>query len=203
MTSAGEQILKEARLGLRLDHRNLVQLFGVLEIPQTGLVLVLELAGGGSLRSILSDTATHAEIDWSVRVRWLLGIAQGLQRLHGLRPRAVIHRDLKAANVLLSSADLRTAIPKVRTADTTFRSILLAGLALWLRVWLRVWLSGSGCFGLTSIPFAVPTGCGFRHRGDDGDHGHSHVRSRSRSPCRRWRGCGHVGLEGTRDLLRP
>ena len=189
-----EQILKEARLGLRLNHRNLVQLFGVLEIPQTGLVLVLELAGGGSLRSILSDTATHAEIGWSVRVRWLLGIAQGLQRLHGLRPRAVIHRDLKAANVLLSSADLRTAIPKVRSRQDPR---ILCSLALWL--------CGSGCFGLTSIPFAVPTGCGLRHRGDDGDDGHPHVRSRSRSrsPCRRRRGRGHVGLEGTRDLLRP
>ena len=138
-----DQILKEARLGLRLDHRNLVQLFGVLEIPQTGLVLVLELAGGGSLRSILSDTATHAEIGWSVRVRWLLGIAQGLQRLHGLRPRAVIHRDLKAANVLLSSADLRTAIPKVRTAAKTHSLSAL-------------WLSGSGCFGLTRTSFCCP-----------------------------------------------
>ena len=137
-----DQILKEARLGLRLDHRNLVQLFGVLEIPQTGLVLVLELAGGGSLRSILSDTATHAEIGWSVRVRWLLGIAQGLQRLHGLRPRAVIHRDLKAANVLLSSADLRTAIPKVRRAAKTHSLSAL-------------WLFGSGCFGLTRIPFLL------------------------------------------------
>ena len=107
------QILKEARLGLRLDHRHLIQLFGVLEIPQTGLVLVLELAAGGSLRAVLSDTDAHPEIGWDVRVRWMIGIAEGLQRLHELRPRPVIHRDLKASNVLLSGSDLSTAIPKV------------------------------------------------------------------------------------------
>ena len=111
------QILKEARLGLRLDHRHLIQLFGVLEIPQTGLVLVLELAAGGSLRAVLSDTDAHPEIGWDVRVRWMIGIAEGLQRLHDLRPRPVIHRDLKASNVLLSGLELSTAIPKVRRAS--------------------------------------------------------------------------------------
>ena len=105
---------------------------GVLEIPLKGLSLVLELAGGGSLRAVLSDAATHPSIPWEVRTAWLRGMAevcvhtegdqhcssfaktdsdcrynstclcfspkqsQGLKLLHGLRPQAVIHRDLKA-----------------------------------------------------------------------------------------------------------
>ncbi len=48
-----------------------------------------------------------------MRVRWMIGIAEGLQRLHDLRPRPVIHRDLKASNVLLSGPQPSTAIRKV------------------------------------------------------------------------------------------
>ena len=46
----GIQIIKEAQLGVRLqEHPNLIRLFGVLEIPDRGLALVLELADGGAL----------------------------------------------------------------------------------------------------------------------------------------------------------
>jgi hypothetical protein len=49
---------------------------GVLEIPLKGLSLVLELAGGGSLRAVLSDAATHPSIPWEVRTAWLRGMAE-------------------------------------------------------------------------------------------------------------------------------
>ena len=39
------QIVQEARLGLRLQHPCLIELYGVLDIPRHGLALVLELAG--------------------------------------------------------------------------------------------------------------------------------------------------------------
>lgn len=108
-----QQILQEARTGLRLQHPHLIELFGVLEIPQHGLSLVLELADGGSLRSVLTDTAAHPDIPWGRRVRWLAEIAAGVQKLHSLSPTPLIHRDLKAANVLLSSPDLSQTVAKV------------------------------------------------------------------------------------------
>ena len=74
---------------------------------------MLELAGA-SLRSVLSDRARHPDISWALRVRWLCQICEGLQRLHSLLPRPLIHRDLKAGNVLLSCADLSVAVAKVR-----------------------------------------------------------------------------------------
>eukprot|EP01046_Picozoa_sp_COSAG06_P075089 COSAG06_NODE_23283_length_697_cov_0.730769_1_plen_40_part_10 len=40
---------------MQLRHPNLIRLYGVLEVPTRGLSLVLELAAGGSLRSVLSD----------------------------------------------------------------------------------------------------------------------------------------------------
>ena len=74
---------------------------------------MLELAGA-SLRSVLSDRAQHPDISWALRVRWLCQICEGLQRLHSLLPRPLIHRDLKAGNVLLSCGDLSVAVAKVR-----------------------------------------------------------------------------------------
>jgi len=91
-------------LGVRLqEHPNLIGLFGVLEIPDRGLALVLELADGGALRQVLNDRVKFPVLPWGVRMRWLLQTAQGLGVLHGLIPRAVIHRDLKAANILLGT----------------------------------------------------------------------------------------------------
>ena len=75
------QIVAEARLGLRLQHPCLIELFGILEIPRHGLSLVLECAAGGSLRTVLSDRGAHPELSWGLRVRWLGEIAQGLAKL--------------------------------------------------------------------------------------------------------------------------
>ena len=60
---------------------------------------MLELAEGGSLRAVLSDVAAHPRLDWTVRLRWLAGISDGVAKLHSLLPQPIIHRDLKAANV--------------------------------------------------------------------------------------------------------
>ena len=97
------QIAQEAQLGAKLRHPNLVQLYGVLEVEQ-GVALVLEIAGGGSLRDVLKS---DKELPWPVRVAQLLGIAEGIQELHSFKP-AIIHRDLKADNILLTDG-LETA----------------------------------------------------------------------------------------------
>eukprot|EP01043_Picozoa_sp_COSAG02_P049345 COSAG02_NODE_4946_length_4801_cov_2.406423_1_plen_931_part_00 len=111
--SLGEQIIQEARMLHRLQHPHLVELFGILEIPEHGFSLVMELADGGSLRDVLSDDGTYPFIPWNRRVRFLTEIATGMDKLHSLSPK-LIHRDLKAANVLLScSGDLSLAVAKV------------------------------------------------------------------------------------------
>jgi hypothetical protein len=67
-----------------------MQMHGVLEIPLKGLSLVLELAGGGSLRAVLSDAAAHPSIPWEVRTGWLRGIAEVCD--HAERDRSFLPR---------------------------------------------------------------------------------------------------------------
>jgi len=48
-----------------------------------------------------------------MRAKWLMEIAIGMAQMHALLPTRIIHRDLKAANVLLSATDLDKAVAKV------------------------------------------------------------------------------------------
>jgi serine/threonine protein kinase len=107
------QIEQELLVGQRLHHPNLTRLFGMVELPDRGPALVMELAAGGSLRNVLADRESHPDLPWLQRISWLRGVSEGMAELHSLLPRSIIHRDLKAANILLSTPDLATAVVKV------------------------------------------------------------------------------------------
>eukprot|EP01044_Picomonas_judraskeda_P017759 COSAG03_NODE_3398_length_2040_cov_2.899021_1_plen_343_part_10 len=104
-----ELVQSEALVGSRLQHEHIVGMYGVLKLD-AGLALVLELAEGGSLWKQLRATEP---LPWQQRMEWLLGVARGIAYLHGVRPTPIIHRDLKAANVLLGSAADGRSIAKV------------------------------------------------------------------------------------------
>ncbi len=102
-----EKIKGEVELGMKVHHPNLVRLFGMLNHNQHGPVLVLELCPGGSLRQAF-DWAHSGGITlpWSMRAKWLMEIASGMAQMQALLPTRIIHRELKAVNVLLSETDL-------------------------------------------------------------------------------------------------
>jgi serine/threonine protein kinase len=98
---------------MKLSHPNLVRLFGVLNDPTHGPCLLLELCEGGSLSSVLNEAYEgRISLPWQTRVKWLREIAVGVDVLHSWQP-SIIHRDLKSANVILSSEDFDTAVAKV------------------------------------------------------------------------------------------
>jgi serine/threonine protein kinase len=83
----------------RLRHRNLVPLLGYCR-RKGELLLVYDYMPYGSLDKYLYGQPTVA-LNWSQRFRVIKGVASGLLYLHEEWEQVVIHRDVKASNVLL------------------------------------------------------------------------------------------------------
>ncbi|KAG2567644.1 hypothetical protein PVAP13_7NG339100 [Panicum virgatum] len=82
-----------------LRHRNLVQLLGYCR-RKGELLLVYDYMPNGSLDKYLHDKARPV-LDWEQRFQIIKGVASGLLYLHEDWEQVVVHRDIKASNVLL------------------------------------------------------------------------------------------------------
>lgn len=95
-----EFIAEVASMG-RLRHRNLVQLLGYCR-RKGELLLVYDYMPNGSLDKHLYDRSNGARaLGWPQRLHVIRGVASGLLYLHEDWEQVVVHRDVKASNVLL------------------------------------------------------------------------------------------------------
>ncbi|XP_050237222.1 putative L-type lectin-domain containing receptor kinase II.2 isoform X2 [Mercurialis annua] len=97
-----EFIAEIASMG-RLSHRNLVQLLGYCRRKRE-LLLVYDYMPNGSLDKFLFQNDTP-HLNWVQRYQILKGVASALLYLHEEWEQIVLHRDVKASNVMLD-ADL-------------------------------------------------------------------------------------------------
>ncbi|XP_058099353.1 L-type lectin-domain containing receptor kinase IV.1-like isoform X1 [Magnolia sinica] len=110
MEVAVKRVSHESRQGMRefiseivslgrLRHRNLVQLLGYCRRKRE-LLLVYDFMPNGSLDKFLFDHP-KSMLSWNQRFRIVKGVASGLLYLHEEWEQVVLHRDIKASNVLL------------------------------------------------------------------------------------------------------
>uniref|UniRef100_A0A5B7AD11 non-specific serine/threonine protein kinase n=1 Tax=Davidia involucrata TaxID=16924 RepID=A0A5B7AD11_DAVIN len=90
--------LSELGIIAHINHTNAVRLIGFS--VDGGLHLVLQFLPHGSLASVLHGSTQSLE--WKIRFKVALGVAEGLQYLHCDCQRRIIHRDITASNILLT-----------------------------------------------------------------------------------------------------
>ncbi|WOX04574.1 protein kinase domain-containing protein [Microbulbifer pacificus] len=95
-SNAGERIRREALLLAQLNHNNIVQLYDVVE-DENGIALVMEYVDGCSLDRWQKERSP----DLAQKLQLLKQICAGLTRAHSA---GIIHRDLKAENILVDSS---------------------------------------------------------------------------------------------------
>ncbi|KAL3508791.1 hypothetical protein ACH5RR_028192 [Cinchona calisaya] len=114
-----------------LQHPNLVKLYGCC-IEGNQLLLIYEYLENNCLaRALFGKKEQLLHLDWKTRMKICLGIARGLAYLHEESRLKIVHRDIKATNVLLDK-DLNAKISdfglaKLDEEENTHISTRVAG----------------------------------------------------------------------------
>ncbi|KAK4760654.1 hypothetical protein SAY87_005547 [Trapa incisa] len=101
-TPGGElQFQTEVEMISMAVHRNLLRLRGFCMTPTERLLVYPYMANGSVASCLRERPPSQPPLDWPTRKHIALGSARGLSYLHDHCDPKIIHRDVKAANILL------------------------------------------------------------------------------------------------------
>ncbi|XP_019163412.1 PREDICTED: cysteine-rich receptor-like protein kinase 2 [Ipomoea nil] len=101
-TKRAQDFYNEVNIISSIEHKNLVKLLGCsFSGPES--LLVYELLPNKSLDQFIFDPEKGKILNWNKRFNIITGIAEGLIYLHENSRKRIIHRDIKASNILLDS----------------------------------------------------------------------------------------------------
>ncbi|KAJ7946695.1 Receptor-like kinase [Quillaja saponaria] len=101
-TQGGElQFQTEVEMISMAVHRNLLRLRGFCMTPTERLLVYPYMANGSVASCLRERPESQPALDWPIRKHIALGSARGLAYLHDHCDPKIIHRDVKAANILL------------------------------------------------------------------------------------------------------
>ncbi|XP_057866703.2 cysteine-rich receptor-like protein kinase 10 [Cryptomeria japonica] len=95
-----KEFMNEVKLVANVQHRNLARLLGCC-VEGNERLLVYDYFPNKSLDTFLFDPEKRKELDWQKRYNIIIGISRGLLYLHQESQLRIIHRDIKANNILL------------------------------------------------------------------------------------------------------
>ncbi|XP_012945165.1 mitogen-activated protein kinase kinase kinase 7 isoform X2 [Aplysia californica] len=97
--SEKKAFMQELKQLSRVSHPNIVRLYGACR--EHPVCLVMEYAEGGSLYNVLHGSGQQPLYKAAHAMSWCLQCARGVEYLHNMKPKALVHRDLKPPNLLL------------------------------------------------------------------------------------------------------
>jgi len=87
-----QNFMKEAEFTFRLNHQNIIDLFGITRVKRNQFAIVMEMAEHGSLDRWIGKLERGQEI------KIAMCVVNGLQYVHSQK---VMHRDIKPKNILM------------------------------------------------------------------------------------------------------
>ncbi|PIA61823.1 hypothetical protein AQUCO_00200073v1 [Aquilegia coerulea] len=99
-TTQSQDVVNEVNIISLAEHRNLVRFLGC-SLTYKDSLLVYEFVPNMSLDRFLFDPEKKKELDWQKRLGIIIGTARGLKYLHTDYKVSIVHRDIKASNILL------------------------------------------------------------------------------------------------------
>nr|GMD06758.1 probable leucine-rich repeat receptor-like serine/threonine-protein kinase At3g14840 [Ipomoea batatas] len=127
-----KEFLNEIGMFSCLQHPNVVKLLGGC-VEANQLLLVYEYMENNSLANALfiNSEDNQLVLDWPTRLKICIGVASGLVQMHEESSLKIVHRDVKATNVLLDR-DMNPKISdfglaRLNEDDKTHMSTRIAG----------------------------------------------------------------------------